>query len=74
MNLKYIQLPFTIFNFRSYVEQPSLFMTKLKVEERELMNLIFKNLINYFMLHLLLGLALHIHMPRNLKLIFYRQN
>ena len=30
MNLKYLQLPFTIFNFRSYVEQPSLFMTKLK--------------------------------------------
>ena len=46
MNLKYIQLPFTIFNFRSYVEQPSLFMTKLKVEEKELMNLIFKNLIH----------------------------
>ena len=56
MNLKYLQLPLTIFNFRSYVEQPSLFMTKLKVEERELMNLIFKNLINYFILHLLFGL------------------
>ena len=72
MNLKYIQLPFTIFNFRSYVEQPRLSLTKLKVEERELMNLIFKNLIHYFLLHLLLGLA--IHMPRNLKFIFYRQN
>ena len=71
MNLKYLQLPFTIFNFRSYVEQPSLFMTKLK-RGINAMNLIFKNLIHYFLLHLLLGLA--IHMPRNLKFIFYRQN